>query len=76
MTAEQRRWLEDKGSRKKKGQSKVGSSLQPGSSLRKAQDQSAAQHSRKDSNVKMKIAGPAARTADYPQLDRCDVLLA
>ena len=76
-TAEQRRLLDEKGSRKKKGQSKIGSSVQPGSSLRVALlDQSKAHHSRKDGNAKKKIAGAAAETADYAQLDRYNILSA
>ena len=73
-TAEQRQWLEEKGGRKKKGQ--IGCSLQPGSSPRVTQDQSEAQHSRKDSNVKMKMAEPAAGAAKSAQPDRYGILSA
>ena len=73
LTADQRRWLQDKGSENQKGQSKSGSYLQP---LRVAKEQSVARRSRKDSNARMKVGEAAAATADYTEPDRYDILLA
>lgn len=73
-TADQRQWLQDKGGEKQKGQSKSGPSLQPGSSLTVAQEQSVARHRKRDSNARMKVGEAAAATADYAEPDRYEIL--